>query len=193
VEDEDSRLVQQTLDGDKETFRALVDKYKRPIYNLAYRILGNVEDANDVAQETFLCAYRSLDTFDLKRNFSPWIFKIATNLCFDRLRKKKLNTVSIDDPISEEDNIRWQLPDSSMDPQNLYESKELQDVVQRLIASLPEKYRAVIVMRHSQGLSYEEIAEILDQPVGTVKTHLHRARKILQEKLAILSPSLIEE
>jgi len=193
VEDEDSRLVQQTLDSDKEAFRALVDKYKRPIYNLAYRILGNVEDADDIAQETFLCAYRSLDTFDLKRNFSPWIFKIATNLCFDRLRKKKLNIVSIDEPISEEDNIRWQLPDSSMDPQNLYESKELQDVVQRLIASLPEKYRVVIVMRHSQGLSYEEIAEILDQPVGTVKTHLHRARKILQEKLATLSPSLIEE
>jgi RNA polymerase sigma-70 factor, ECF subfamily len=182
----DEELVRRSRQDDQDAFAALVDRYQDKIYNLAYRMTGNREEAEDVAQETFLHTYRALDTFRLEERFSPWIYKIASNLCLDRLRKQRHPVVSLDEPVGPDGDMPQQVADWSNSPDRVYETTEIREDTQEAISSLPPKYKMVVVLRHVQDLSYDEIANILGIPQGTVKTRLFRAREILRRKLSQL-------
>lgn len=184
ISDED--LVRQARTGSQEAFAELVGRYKDKIYNLGYRMLGNREEAEDVAQETFLHTYRALDSFRVEERFSPWIYKIASNLCLDRLRRQRPMITSLDEPAGPDGDIPQQVADWSTSPDKVYELNEIREVTQQAISSLPPKYKVVVVLRHLQDLSYDEIAKVLNIPQGTVKTRLFRAREILRRKLSRL-------
>jgi RNA polymerase sigma-70 factor (ECF subfamily) len=174
--------VRQTLCGTTSAYNGLVTRYQRQVYNLAYRMLGNAEDAGDLVQETFLRAYGALASFRQDASFLTWLYKIASNLCIDQLRSRKARSaLSLDVELEEG---REPAADSrNCSPEELSIRDSVQDVVQRAITNLPEKYRVVVVMRHLQDMSVEEIANVLEMPTGTVKTHLFRAREMLRGRL----------
>jgi RNA polymerase sigma-70 factor (ECF subfamily) len=182
VEQNDADLVRQTLCGNTSAYNGLVMRYQRQVYNLAYRMLGNAEDAGDLVQETFLRAYGALASFRQDASFLTWLYKIASNLCIDQLRSRKARSaLSLDVELEEG---REPAADSrNCSPEELAIRDSVQDVVQRAISNLPEKYRVVVVMRHLQDMSVEEIANVLEMPTGTVKTHLFRAREMLRGRL----------
>ncbi|MDE2481446.1 MAG: sigma-70 family RNA polymerase sigma factor [bacterium] len=173
AEPEDGELVAMTLGGNPEAFAALVSRYDRAVYHLAYRTLHDVEEAKDATQEAFFKAYRSLRTFKLGAKFSTWIFSIAYHACCDRLNRRKRYS-------------NEELPERA-DPAPGPEREAIAlDEARRLraaIDALPEKYRAVITLYHLQGKQYDEIAEVLGLPMGTVKTHLFRAKEQLRKLL----------
>jgi len=182
VEQNDADLVRQTLCGNTSAYNGLVMRYQRQVYNLAYRMLGNAEDAGDLVQDTFLRAYGALASFRQDASFLTWLYKIASNLCIDQLRSRKARSaLSLDVELEEG---REPAADSrSCGPEELAIRDSVQEVVQRAISNLPEKYRVVVVMRHLQDMSVEEIANVLEMPTGTVKTHLFRAREMLRGRL----------
>lgn len=169
----DQNLVAAALSGDGSAFAALVERYERAVYNLTLRMVYDVEDAKDTTQEAFFKAYRSLRTFRLDAKFSTWILAIAYNASLDRLAKRKR------DP-------RAELTDRADTSPGPAEEAEREDEARRLrraIDTLPDKYRAVITLYHLQGLQYDEIATMLELPMGTVKTHLFRAKELLRKRL----------
>lgn len=182
MEQNDADLVRQTLCGHTSAYNGLVLRYQRQVYNLAYRMLGNAEDAGDLVQETFLRAYGALASFRQDASFLTWLYKIASNLCIDQLRSRKARSaLSLDVELEEG---REPAADSrSCSPEELAIRDSVQEVVQHAISNLPEKYRVVVVMRHLQDMSVEEIANVLEMPTGTVKTHLFRAREMLRGRL----------
>jgi RNA polymerase sigma-70 factor (ECF subfamily) len=182
VEQNDADLVRQTLCGNTSAYNGLVTRYQRQVYNLAYRMLGNAEDAGDLVQDTFLRAYGALASFRQDASFLTWLYKIASNLCIDQLRSRKARSaLSLDVELEEG---REPAADArNCSPEELAIRDSVQDVVQRAISNLPEKYRVVVVMRHLQDMSVEEIANVLNMPTGTVKTHLFRAREMLRGRL----------
>jgi RNA polymerase sigma-70 factor (ECF subfamily) len=183
VEPKDADLVRQTLCGTTTAYNALVQRYQRQVYNLAYRMLGNAEDAGDLVQDTFLRAYGALASFRQDASFLTWLYKIASNLCIDQLRSRKAKgALSLDVELEEGREPAADARESS--PEDRAVRGAVQDVVQRAIMNLPERYRIVVVMRHLQDMSVEEIARVLDMPTGTVKTHLFRAREMLRGRLA---------
>jgi len=183
VEEKDSDLVQRTLCGDWSAYDQLVKRYQRQIYNFAYRMMGNAEDAQDISQETFLRAFQSLHSFRKDASFLTWLFKIASNLCIDLLRSRKSKgTLSLDSEL--EDGREPAAEARTSDPECVAMRNATQEVVQHAINTLPARYRAVVILRHLQGMSVDEIAQTLDIPAGTVKTHLFRAREMLRERLA---------
>jgi RNA polymerase sigma-70 factor (ECF subfamily) len=184
----DEDLVRAGRAGDTEAFGEIVSRYKDRIYNLAYRMFGNREEAEDIAQETFLHIFRALGSFRVEERFSPWIYRIATNLCLDRLRKMKHAVASLDAPAGPEGDIPQQVADWSHAPEKVYELSEMRADTQEAINALPPKYKVVVVLRHLQDLSYDEIARVLGIPQGTVKTRLFRAREILRRRLGKLYP-----
>jgi len=150
-------------------------------------MLNNAEDAEDISQETFISAYKSLHNFDTQRRFGPWIFRIANNLCIDFLRRRKYQSVSLDEHggyLDEEDNF-IQIPDKSPGPHKLAENAELKEIMERAISELPTKYRIVLVLRYIEDFTYREIADALEISVDTIKTHLHRGREMLKKKLRL--------
>jgi RNA polymerase sigma-70 factor (ECF subfamily) len=179
----DEDLVGGIRTGDQDGFTRLVTRYEGKIYNLAYRMLGNREEAEDITQETFLHTFRALGSFRLEERFSPWIYKIASNLCLDRLRKLKHSAGSLDAPLGPDGDMPLQVADWSSAPDRLCEESEVRADTQEAISSLPPKYKVVVVLRHMHDLSYDEIARILGVPQGTVKTRLFRAREILRRRL----------
>ena len=182
MEQNDADLVRQTLCGETAAYNALVLRYQRQVYNLAYRMLGNAEDAGDLVQETFLRAYGALASFRQDASFLTWLYKIASNLCIDQLRSRKAKgALSLDVELEEG---REPAADSRhCGPEDSAVRDAVQEVVHRAILNLPEKYRVVVVMRHLQDMSVDEIARTLDLPTGTVKTHLFRARDMLRGRL----------
>jgi RNA polymerase sigma-70 factor, ECF subfamily len=171
---DDGELVAMTLGGRSEAFATLVERYDRAVYHLAYRTLRDVEEAKDVAQEAFFKAYRSLRTFKPGAKFSTWIFAITYHACCDRLNRRKRYS-------SEEMPERADTgPGPEAQAIALDQSRRLHDAID----ALPEKYRAVITLYHLQGRQYEEIATVLGLPMGTVKTHLFRAKEHLRKILA---------
>lgn len=176
----DGDLVRRCLTGDEEAFRLLVQRHERPVYYLIWRMVSNPEDARDLTQETFVKVFRALDQFDLERPFSFWINKIASNVTIDFIRKRKLRTVSIHPDPQEPDRRPLDLPDDGPLPDERFRLVRQREGLEKLVERLPEHYRVVVHLRHTQQRSYEEIAEMLELPLGTVKARLHRAHNQLR-------------
>lgn len=178
------KRIKQVIKGDQDAFADIVEIYSNSIYQLGYRMLGNRHEAEDIAQEAFIRAYVNIKSFNQDLKFSTWLFRIATNLCIDRIRKKKPDYY-LDAEVSGTDGLTMysQLSSNTPLPETELESLELQESVQKEILKLPEKYRSVIVLKYIEELSLNEISEILDLPLGTVKTRIHRGREALRQQL----------
>lgn len=181
---EDLILIEEALKGKQASYERLMKKYYQLIHNLVYRMISRKEDVEDLTQEAFIKAFNSLHNFDKQFAFSTWLFKIATNNAIDYLRKKKLATFSIDKDFESEDNdMKFEIPDIEYKPDRLLIDEQMKIVLDQAIQSLPDKYRLVIVMRHKQEKEYEEIAQELNIPLGTVKAHIFRGRELLNKYL----------
>ena len=179
---EDAELIWSALQGKESAFAKLLQKYRRQVYSLALRMLGQEEDAEDTAQDAFMRAFQSLESCDRSRPFLRWIYKITYNLCVDRYRRKRPFAISLDQTIGEKE-TQIELVDGSPSPEELVGRREEQRMLTELLHSLPSRYRVVVVLRHQEDLSYEAIAEILGLPLGTVKARMHRAHNMLRKKL----------
>jgi len=181
---EDIILIEDAIAGKQEAYKRLMDKYRQLIYNLIFRMIRNKEDVQDLTQEAFIKAFNSLDKFDKQFSFSTWLFKIATNNCIDYLRKKKLNTFSIDKDIGiDDDDFQFEIPDSERIPDRNIIDTERKKILEEAIENLPSKYKSVILLRHRDENDYEEIAKKLKLPLGTVKAHIFRGRELLNKYL----------
>lgn len=181
---EDSELIRQAIAGDQEAFRRLMDKYRPAIYHLISRMISDKTEVHDLTQETFVKAFASLKSFNHFYAFSTWIYKIASNTCIDHLRKKKLQTFSIDQSLdSDGDDFSYELPDVTYGADKEILTDQRSQLVSRAIDALPRKYRDVIMLRHLEEKNYDEIAEILGLPLGTVKAHIFRGRELLYKYL----------
>jgi RNA polymerase sigma-70 factor, ECF subfamily len=160
--------------GDDSAFARLVDAYQRPVYNVCYRMLGDLREAEDAAQETFLRAYTKLSTYDPGRKFSSWLLSIASHYCIDRLRRRRLKWISWDELPS----WRW-FPSQAPQPEEVAVRQEEHRLLHCLLESLPPDYRAAVVLRYWHELSYEEIALAMDTTVSAIKSRLFRARKMM--------------
>jgi RNA polymerase sigma factor (sigma-70 family) len=170
----DAALVELVLNGDQNVFAVLVERYKDAVQNLAYRMLGNVTEAEDVTQEAFVRAYTQLSTYKTVHKFSTWLLSIASHLAIDQLRRRRFLALPLDDvPF-----LEW-IPDVVVSPEQSALQGEQQDEVQKYLQRLPAKYRAVIVLRYWYDFSYEEIATALNLTQQLVKARLHRARELL--------------
>lgn len=183
-------LVKLAQQGDEQAFGTLVDKYKDSIYTYIARMLHDRTEAEDVAQEAFIRAYEALPGFRGAASFQTWLYRIATNLAIDVARRRGRRTgFSLDEPISTtEGDMARELPDEGLGPVELVESSAVQELVQEAIRQLSPKLRAVVIMYDLQGLSYQEIGEILGCPLGTVKSRLFNARNQLQDRLLARLP-----
>lgn len=181
---EDDKFVYDALSGNESAYQNLVNKYDRPIFFHIKKMIREQEMVEDLVQEVFIKAFKNLSTYSNEYAFSTWLYRIATNHTIDYLRKKKLQTFSINDPVRTKDgDMEVQLPDESFATDSPIIKKERKAIVQDAIGNLPEKYRAVIQMRHMDELSYQEISDELDLPLGTVKAHIFRARELLYKAL----------
>ena len=179
--------IQQVRDGDQRAFEDIVEFYKDKVFQLCYRMLGDRYEAEDVAQEAFLRAYVNIHTFQMNRKFSTWLYRIATNLCIDRIRKEKPDFY-LDAAVAGTEGLDMysQIPSAEKLPEEELENLELKERVQLEIQKLPEKYRAAIVLKYVDELSLKEISEILHLPIGTVKTRIHRGRDALRKSMQSL-------
>ena len=179
-----NKRIKQVLKGDQNAYADIVNLYQHKLYQICYRMLGNKQEAEDIAQEAFVRAYINLHSYDQKRKFSTWLYRIATNLCIDRIRKKKPDYY-LDAQVPGTDGLDMysQIAADEKLPEETVEQMELQDRIQYEISRLPDKYRSVIVLKYIEELSLQEISEILDMPLGTVKTRIHRGREALRKQL----------
>jgi len=182
--EQDRELVEKALGGDQAAYNDLMEKYRNALSRHVQRMVRQQGEVDDLVQECFIKAFSALKSYSTDYAFSTWLYKIATNHTIDFLRKKKLNTMSIDRPIQTKDGeVEYELPDVSYRPDRHIVEDERRELIQEAISHLPEKYNRVIVMRHQQEKSYEEIARELDLPLGTVKAHIFRARALLYKYL----------
>jgi RNA polymerase sigma-70 factor, ECF subfamily len=184
----DQEVVRQAREGYERAYRELVRRYERPVFSLIYRMVRDRELAEDLAQDTFVKVLNALDSYRSEYKFSSWIFKIANNTAIDHLRRKELDTLSLEgapDAVNPEraEATALQLGDRTESPLQEMESRELGSAIERAIGALRPEYRSCILLRHVEGRSYEEVAEILGLPLGTVKTYIHRARAELKTAL----------
>jgi RNA polymerase sigma-70 factor (ECF subfamily) len=182
--EEDATLIKRALKGDQRAFRRLRSKYYDAIYNAIYRMVRDKEEVTDLTQEAFIKAFTSLASFNDEYAFSTWLYKIATNNSIDYIRRKKLHTFSIDKPIESKDSdYTFEIPDTTYEADGEVISTQRRQFLENAIASLPPRYRQVIIMRHVEEKEYQEIAKLLRLPLGTVKAHIFRARELLYKKL----------
>jgi RNA polymerase sigma factor (sigma-70 family) len=182
--EQDRALVQQALGGDQRAYDRLVAKYREALTRHVGRLVRERGEVEDLVQEAFIKAFSSLGSYSADFAFSTWLYKIATNHAIDHLRRKKLPTYSIDKPLQTKDGeLQVELPDTTYRPDRHIVADQRNRLIAEAIALLPEKYHRVIVMRHQQEMSYEEIATALDLPLGTVKAHIFRARALLYKHL----------
>lgn len=181
----DEELVRAILEGDEDSFRELVGRYQSRVVNYLNRMLRNQEEAQELAQEVFVRVYRALDRFDPKYRFSTWLFRVAQNAAIDRIRKRRLVMVSLHRPeTGQSDGGEWEFPSEGPTPYGELRNVERGSAIRRAVAGLKGEYRELIELRHFGELSYEEIAELKDMPLGTVKNKLFRGRQMLKAKLA---------
>lgn len=186
--EEDRTLVEAFRGAQKDAFDKLVLKYKDRVFNLCYRFLGNYEEANDCAQDTFLKVYRSLGNFRFHSTFSTWLYRIAVNTSKNRLKsaeyRRRRKTVSLDNPGNPESGRHpLEIGDESSSPLSILQRKEKEMLIQKAIDSLPREQKTVVLLRDIEELPYEEIAGITGYNLGTVKSKLARAREKLREQL----------
>jgi RNA polymerase sigma-70 factor, ECF subfamily len=187
----DQEVVLWARSGQEAAYRELIRRYERPVFALLFRMVRDRELAEDLAQETFVKALNAIDSYRPEFKFSSWIFKIANNAAIDHLRRRELDTLSLDgSPHAETPEAMQatalQIGARQESPLDTGEAKELGTAIEAAIGSLRPEYRSCILLRHVEGRAYEEIAEILNLPLGTVKTYIHRARNELRLSLAHL-------
>lgn len=181
---QDHILVTRALEGDQRAYLDLVQKYQKGLHLHIRRTIGSVEGIEDLVHEAFIKAFRALHTYSANYAFSTWLYKIASNHAIDYKRKRRLATTSLDKPTSTKDGeVRQEVSDTTYRPDRNIEDRQRANIIQEAIDSLPPKYNRVIVMRHQEEKSYIEIAEELGLPLGTVKAHIFRARKLLYKSL----------
>jgi RNA polymerase sigma-70 factor, ECF subfamily len=181
---DDQELVAAALTGSQEAYRRLVLRFERPLFSLIARMVGDPALAEDLAQETFVKAFRHLDTYDRERKFSSWLFKIAHNTALDHLRRREVATVALEAPEDDGGDLAAVLTDpSERSPEAVAQRSDLALALSRAVARLRPEYREVVLLRFAEGQAYQDIAEITGLPLGTVKTQLHRARRELMEAL----------
>ena len=179
----DDELVAAVLDGDRERFGALVDRYQARLVNYLFRLLRNVDDAHDLAQEVLVKVYQVLDRYDPQFKFSTWLFRVAQNAAIDQIRRRRLKLVSLRQDDDEGDGRDWDLPSPERGPYGEMRNRERGDAIQEAIDTLPWEYRELILLRHFGELPYDEIAHLKQMPLGTVKNKLFRGRQMLKDKL----------
>jgi RNA polymerase sigma-70 factor (ECF subfamily) len=177
LNDEQVWLVQARR-GDKNAFGRLIEAYQGPVYNLAYRMLGNSGEAEEAAQEAFIRAYTHLDSYDPAHKFSTWLLSITSNYCIDQIRKRRAVLLSIDEPLPPHPALH---SDNNKGPEAQYLAQEREELVQGLLGELPAEYRQAVVLRYWYDMSYEEIADVQETSVSAVKSRLFRARRQLAE------------
>lgn len=173
----DAELVSKCVNGESSAFEEIVTRYKKLVYSVVYRMISDKEEVHDVSQEVFVRLYKSLEKYNPEYKMSTWIVKITTNLCLDTLRKKKQDTVTLEDAVGVSSDV--DTPEES-----LIKSQRSQ-LIKKAINELPEKYKVLIVLFHNNGMSYEEMTKILNEPMSIIKNRLYRARLMLKDKLDI--------
>jgi RNA polymerase sigma-70 factor (ECF subfamily) len=184
----DADVVRLAQEGRERAFRELVRRYERPVFSLVYRMVRDRELAEDLAQDAFIKVLNHIDRYSPEFKFSSWVFKIANNVAIDHLRRRRLNTVSMDGSphATSAAEVEASTFDVAVDQESALdelESRELGEAIEAAIGRLRPEYRSCIMLRHVEGRSYEEIASTLDLPLGTVKTYIHRARHELRRAL----------
>lgn len=180
---EDFKLIDMAIEGDDAAFAKLLQRYKRAVYHMILKMVRNIDDAEDLTIESFAKAFKSLHKFKKDFTFSTWLFRIATNNTIDFIRKRKLNTLSIENTFTDDDgqSVSIDVEDENLDPQEETIRAQKAELMQLFVDKLPAKYQKLVRLRYFHELSYEEIAEELDAPLGTVKAQLHRARELMFE------------
>jgi len=179
----------QTIAKPKREFDSLVQRYHKQAYNIAYRLTGNHSDAEDLTQEAFLRAFRFFDNYRRDLPFENWLFRIMSNLFVDELRRRpKARVQSLDAPVgndaTSESNAFLEIPDTRENPERVVLHEELDEQIQKALATLPPDFRTTVLLADIEGMSYEEISETMRCSLGTVRSRLHRGRKLLRSKLA---------
>lgn len=189
---DDAILVERCLRGDERAFEELLKKYRNPVYSICFRMVKNHSDAEDLAQDVFIRTFNVLDKYNPSYPFSSWLYRITSNLCIDFIRRRKGGIVSIDEPVpGSEGEMPRQIAAETVDPDREMENREMMEVLEQAIAELPEHYRIIVILRHQEQLSYEEISDNLGIPLGTVKARIHRARNMIKE--IFMKRGLIED
>lgn len=177
-------LIEKVVKGDIESFEKLIKDYQIYAYNIAYRILGNEEDAKDATQEALIKVYKSINKFQMKSSFSTWLYRIVANTAKDFLKERGVEKYSIDgDEKSEK--AKLEIADQSFNPETIYARNESSKIIQESIEKLPKDSRIALVLRDIQGFTYEEISEIITVPIGTVKSRIARGRSQLKKILTV--------
>jgi len=187
---DEQELLNKARSGDVLAFEQLVAKYQQKVYSLAFRYMGNEEDAYDMSQEAFLKSYKSLRNFKGDSSFGTWLYRITTNVCLDELRRRKrrnqhFSLLSLDEPVAvgDGDEVEKEIADSAPLQDTLINRKELSSYINALLEQMKPEYRTVIILRDIMDFTYEEIAQILDCSIGTVKSRINRARNLLKKKM----------
>lgn len=181
---EDFKLIDMAVGGDDKAYAKLLQRYKRPVYHMILKMVRNIDDAEDLTMESFSKAFRSLARFKKDFTFSTWLFRIATNNTIDFIRKKKLNTLSIQNTFTDDDGQAVSIDvedDGNLNPQDEAIKAQKEELIQVFVNMLPGKYQKLVRLRYFHELSYEEIAVELEAPLGTVKAQLHRARELMYD------------
>ncbi|UII20085.1 RNA polymerase sigma factor [Fulvivirga ligni] len=181
---EDFRLIDQAVkEGDEQAFAMLMERYKRPVYHMILKMVRNVDDAEDLTIEAFAKAFKNLHRFKKDYTFSTWLFRIATNNAIDFIRKKKLETMSLDTSFTDDNGeaVHIDVEDNNLNPQEVAIKSQKIELIQMFVTKLPAKYQKLVRLRYFKEFSYEEIAQELDAPLGTVKAQLHRARELMYD------------
>jgi RNA polymerase sigma-70 factor, ECF subfamily len=174
--------IKKAKKGDLDSYQKIYDLFARKVLNFVYRMVNSVEEAEDLTQETFVTVYQKLDSLKDNDKFEPWLFRIARNYVYQKYRSRPPAAVSVD-AVDEEGQEIIQLPDERKNPDEEYQAGELRDVIQNVVADLPEKYREVFVLSALKRLRYEEIAEIVGRSLPSVKTDIHRARLEVRKRV----------
>ena len=170
-------------DNDEKAYAELMNRYRKPVYHMILKMVKNSDDAEDLTIEAFAKAFKNLTKFNPDYTFSTWLFRIATNNCIDFIRKKKLDTLSINSTFTDDngENVGIDIKDTNLNPQELAINKQKIEIMRTVVTQLPPKYQVLVRLRYFNELSYDEISKELDAPLGTVKAQLHRARELLQD------------
>ncbi|MCS6969057.1 MAG: sigma-70 family RNA polymerase sigma factor [Cytophagales bacterium] len=179
----DFKLIDRAIEGDEKAYAELMRRYKKAVYHTLLKMVRNPDDADDLTIEAFAKAFRNLPKFKKDYTFSTWLFRIATNNCIDFIRRKRLETTSISAGFSDEsgDPVDIDIRDENLNPQENAINLQKIEIVRTMVTLLPDKYQRLVQLRYFEELSYEEIAQQLNAPLGTIKAQLHRARELLYD------------